>query len=144
LRREWWRSRLAEPRTTGAALRALGHEVRLIPAACVKPLVKRNKTDARDAPAICVAARRADMRAVAIKSEEQQASRALEQSRELLVKQRTQPMNSLRAMRAEFGIVDRTKAVGDGRQFACGRAFTSWMGMTPRENSSAGKRRTEG
>lgn len=89
----------------GRTLRALGHDVRLIPAAYVKPFVKRNKTDARDAAAICVAARRADMRPVAIKSEEQQASRALERSRELLVKQRTQLMNSLRAMLAEFGVV---------------------------------------
>jgi transposase len=89
----------------GRTLRALGHEARLIPAAYVKPFVKRNKTDARDAAAICVAARRPDMRPVAIKSEEQQASRALERSRELLVKQRTQLMNCVRAMMAEFGIV---------------------------------------
>jgi transposase len=81
----------------GRALRALGHEVRLIPAAYVKPFVKRNKTDARDAAAICVAAGRPDMRPVAVKSEEQQASRALERSRELLIKQRTQLMNSIRA-----------------------------------------------
>ena len=46
----------------GRTLRALGHDVRLIPAAYVKPFVKRNKTDARDAAAICVAARRPDMR----------------------------------------------------------------------------------
>jgi len=89
----------------GRTLRAFGHEVRLIPAAYVKPFVKRNKTDARDAAAICVAARRPDMRPVAIKSEAQQASRALERSRELLIKQRTQLMNSLRAMLAEFGVV---------------------------------------
>src|SRR6202044_1208730 len=98
----------------GRALRAMGHEVRLIPAAYVKPFVKRNKTDARDAAAICVAAGRPDMRPVAIKSEEQQASRALERSRELLIKQRTQLMNSLRAMLAEFGIV----AAQGGRGFA--------------------------
>jgi transposase len=204
----------------GRTLRALGHEVRLIPAAYVKPFVKRNKTDARDAAAICVAARRPDMRPVAIKSEEQQASRALERSRELLIKQRTQLMNSLRAMLAEFGVVaaqgyrgfaeltarltsddpglpdtlvsalrlaaaqldnltpaieaieDKIKsvvkadpdmrrlsaipgvgfitahavvaAIGEGRQFACARDFAAWAGMTPREDSSAGKRRTKG
>src|ERR1700734_1689527 len=89
----------------GRTLRTLGHDVRLIPAAYVKPFVKRNKTDARDAAAICVAAGRPDMRPVAIKSEEQQASRALERSRELLIKQRTQLANSLRAMLAEFGVV---------------------------------------
>jgi transposase len=204
----------------GRTLRALGHEVRLIPAAYVKPFVKRNKTDARDAAAICVAARRPDMRPVAIKSEEQQASRALERSRELLIKQRTQLMNGLRAMLAEFGVVaaqgyrgfaeltarltsddpglpdalvsalrlaaaqrdnltpaieaieDKIKsvvkadpdmrrlsaipgvgfitahavvaAIGEGRQFACARDFAAWAGMTPREDSSAGKRRTKG
>jgi len=203
----------------GRTLRAMGHEVRLIPAAYVKPFVRRNKTDARDAAAICVAARRPDMRPVAIKSEEQQASRALERSRELLIKQRTQLMNSLRAMLAEFGIVaaqgargfaelrarlasgdglpktlvtalrlvaaqldgltpaiesmeDKIKtivradptmrrlsripgvgfitahavvaAIGDGRQFVSSRCFAAWGGMTPRETSSAGKRRTKG
>ena len=60
----------------------MGHEVRLIPAAYVKPFVKRNKTDARDAAATCVAVRRPDMRPVSIKSKEQQASRALERSRD--------------------------------------------------------------
>jgi transposase len=89
----------------GRALRAFGHEVRLIPAAYVKPFVKRNKTDARDAAAICVAAGRPDIRPVPVKSEAQQASRALERSGELLIKQRTQLMNSLRAMLAEFGVV---------------------------------------
>jgi transposase len=204
----------------GRTLQAMGHEVRLIPAAYVKPFVKRNKTDARDAAAICVAARRPDMREVAIKSEEQQASRALERSRELMVKQRTQAMNSLRAMLAEFGVVaaqgargfaelrerltsddpglpqtligalrlvlaqldsltpaiaaleDRIKAIvkadpdmrrlaripsvgfltahavvaaiGDGRRFRSARDFTAWGGMTPRETSSAGKRRIRG
>ena len=204
----------------GRTLRALGHDLRLIPAAYVRPFVKRNKTDARDAAAICVAARRPDMREVAIKSEEQQASRALERSRDLLVKQRTQAMNSLRAMLAEFGVVaaqgargfaklrerltsddpglpqtligalrlvlaqldsltpaiaaleDKIKAIvkadpdmrrlarvpsvgfltahavvaaiGDGRRFKSGRDFTAWGGMTPRETSSAGKRRIRG
>jgi transposase len=71
----------------GRTLRAQGHQVRLIPAAYVKPFVRRNKTDARDAAAICVALGRPDMRFVPIKSIEQQAARGLERSRELLVKQ---------------------------------------------------------
>ena len=203
----------------GRTLRDLGHEVRLIPAAYVKPFVKRNKTDARDAAAICVAARRPDMRPVTIKSEQQQALRALERGRDLLVKQRTQLMNSVRAMLAEFGVVaaqgyrgfaelaarlasgdglpetlvtvlrtmvaqldpltaaiamldgqikavakaDATMrrlsaipgvgpltahaivaAVGDGRQFGSARDFAAWAGTTPREASSAGKRKTTG
>jgi len=86
-------------------LRDLGHDVRLIPAAYVKPFVKRNKTDARDAAAICAALGRPDMRFVAIKSVEQQAARAVERSRDLLVKQHTQLMNSVRSQLAELGII---------------------------------------
>lgn len=86
-------------------LRAQGHQVRLIPAAYVKPFVRRNKTDARDAAAICVALDRPDIRAVPIKSLEQQAARGLERSRELLVKQHTQLMNSVRSQLAEFGVI---------------------------------------
>lgn len=86
-------------------LRGLGHEVHLIPAGYVKPFVKRNKNDARDAAAICAALGRPDMRFVSIKSEEQQASRGLERSRMLLVKQRTQLMNSVRSQLAEFGVI---------------------------------------
>ena len=71
----------------------------------MKPFVRRNKTDARDAAAICAALRRPDMRFVAIKSVEQQASRGLERSRELLVKQHTQLMNCVRSQLAELGIV---------------------------------------
>lgn len=89
----------------GRELSALGHEVRLIPAAYVKPFVRRNKTDARDAAAICTALGRPDMRFVAIKSEAQQAARGLERSRDLLVRQHTQLMNSMRSQLAEFGIV---------------------------------------
>lgn len=89
----------------GRRLEALGHEVRLIPAAYVRPFVRRNKTDARDAAAICAALKHPDMRFVAIKSAEQQAARALERSRELLVKQHTQLCNSLRSQLAEHGIV---------------------------------------
>lgn len=86
-------------------LRDLGHDVRLIPAAYVKPFVKRNKTDARDAAAICAALGRPDMRFVAIKSVEQQAARGVERARDLLVKQHTQLMNSVRSQLAELGII---------------------------------------
>jgi transposase len=98
----------------GRTLRALGHDVRLIPAAYVKPFVKRNKTDARDAAAICAALGRPDMRFVAIKSIERQAARGVERARELLVKQRTQLMNCLRSQLAEFGLI----AAPGGRGFA--------------------------
>jgi transposase len=86
-------------------LGSLGHEVRLMPAAYVKPFVKRNKTDARDAAAICEAVQRPTMRFVAVKSVEQQCERALHRARDLLVRQRTQLMNATRAMLAEMGIV---------------------------------------
>ena len=204
----------------GRTLRALGHEVRLIPAGYVKPFVRRNKTDARDAAAICVAARQSDIRPVAVKSEEQQALRGVERSRDLLVKQRTQLTNHLRAMMAEFGVIAAqgvkglaalvgrlsssdpgvpdilveplralarqiealsreidaleerivaearsnpqmrrlstvpgvgyltahaiVAAIGDGRQFPSARGFAAWAGLTPREESSAGKRRHKG
>jgi transposase len=87
----------------GRELRALGHDVRLIPAAYVKPFVRRNKNDARDAAAICTAVGRPDMRFVAIKNVESQASRGLERSRELLVRQHTQLINSVRSQLAELG-----------------------------------------
>ena len=86
-------------------LAAQGHEVRLMPPAYVKPYVKRNKTDARDAEAICEAVRRPTMRFVGIKSVAQQCDRALHRARDLLIRQRTQIMNALRAMLAEMGIV---------------------------------------
>lgn len=76
-----------------------------MPPAYVKPYVKRNKSDAIDAAACCEAVGRPDMRFVAIKTEEQQGSLSLHRSRELLMSQRTQLANALRALLAEFGIV---------------------------------------
>jgi transposase len=83
----------------------LGHEVKLMPAIYVKPYVKRGKTDAGDAEAICEAVTRPTMRFVAIKSPEQQSVLALHRTRALLVRQRTQLVNMIRAQLAEFGIV---------------------------------------
>jgi len=85
-------------------LTKLGHEVRLMPPAYVKPYVKRGKTDANDAEAICEAVTRPTMRFVAAKSEQQQAALALHRTRDLLVRQRTQLVNMIRALLAEFGI----------------------------------------
>jgi transposase len=82
----------------------LGHEVRLMPPAYVKPYVKRGKTDANDAEAICEAVTRPTMRFVPVKSPEQQAALALHRTRDLLVKQRTQLVNMIRGLLAEFGI----------------------------------------
>lgn len=85
-------------------LAGLGHEVKLMPPAYVKPYVKRGKTDANDAEAICEAVTRPTMRFVAIKSPEQQAALSLHRSRNLLVKQRTQLVNMVRGLLAEFGV----------------------------------------
>ena len=86
-------------------MRAFGHEVRLIPAAYVKPYVKRGKTDAADAEAICEAVTRPTMRFVPVKTAEQQAVLMLHRTRDLLVRQRTALVNALRGHLAEFGIV---------------------------------------
>ncbi|KKB07144.1 transposase [Devosia geojensis] len=82
----------------------LGHVVRLMPPAYVKPYVKRGKTDAADAEAICEAVTRPTMRFVPVKSAEQQAALALHRTRDLLVRQRTQLVNMIRGLLAEFGI----------------------------------------
>ena len=79
----------------------LGHDVRLMPPAYVKPYVKRGKTDASDAEAICEAVTRSTMRYVAIKSPEQQAALALHRTRDLFVKPRTQLVNMIRGLLAE-------------------------------------------
>ena len=91
---------------------ALGHEVRLMPPAYVKPYVKRGKTDAADAEAICEAVTRPTMRFVAVKSVEQQAVLMLHKSRDLMVRQRTMLINALRGHLAEYGIVTGIGAGG--------------------------------
>lgn len=82
-----------------------GHTVKLIPPAYVKPFVKRQKNDAADAEAICEASQRPTMRFVAVKSEDAQASTVVFRARDLLVRQRTQIINSLRGHLAEYGFV---------------------------------------
>jgi transposase len=86
-------------------LTKLGHEVRLMPAKDVKAYVKRNKNDAADAEAICEAVRRPTMRFVQVKSAEQQGRLMQHRTRDLLLRQRTQVINALRAHLAELGIV---------------------------------------
>ena len=83
----------------------LGHTVRLIPPQYVKPYVKRNKTDAADAEAICEAVGRPNMRFVPIKTLAQQGILALHRVRALLVRQRTAAVNAARGLLGEFGIV---------------------------------------
>src|ERR1700688_989736 len=86
-------------------LKALGHTVRLMPPAYVKPYVKRQKNDAADAEAICEAVTRANMRFVATKTPEQQSCLTLHRTRHLFIRQQTSVINVIRAHLAEFGIV---------------------------------------
>jgi transposase len=80
----------------------LGHDVKLIPPIYVKPYVKRGKSDAADAEAICEAVTRPTMRFVEIKTPDQQAILSLHRTRDLVVRQCTQTFNMLRAQLAEF------------------------------------------
>ena len=89
-------------------LTRLGHEVRLMPPSYVKPYVKRGKTDAADAEAICEAVVRPTMRFVPVKSAERQAALLDHKARDFLVRQRTQTVNAIRAHLGEFGIVTAT------------------------------------
>ena len=93
-------------------LTKLGHTVRLMPASYVKAYVRRQKNDAADAAAICEAVKRPSMRFVPVKTAEQQAALMLHRSRDLLVRQRTQLINALRAHLAEIGLVAATGVDG--------------------------------
>src|ERR1700748_2271443 len=86
-------------------LQALGHTVRLMPPAYVKPYVKRQKNDATDAEAICEAVQRPNMRFVPTKTVEQQSCLMLHRARHLFIRQQTAVINSIRAYLAEFGVV---------------------------------------
>jgi len=86
-------------------IRACGHDVRIIPPIYVKAYVKRSKTDAADAEAICEAVTRPTMRFVPIKTPEQQAAGMVLKTRDLLVRQRSQTANAFRAHMSELGVV---------------------------------------
>ena len=86
-------------------LQVLGHTVRLMPPAYVRPYLKRQKNDATDAEAICEAVARANMRFVPTKTPEQQSGLVLHRTRHLFMRQQTAVINAIRAHLAEFGIV---------------------------------------
>jgi transposase len=98
----------------GRELSKLGHEVQLMPASYVKAYIRRNKNDARDAEGCCEAVSRPTMRFVPIKTEAQQAQRALHRARDLLVRQRTQAGNAIRAMLYEMGLIGAKGRLGIG------------------------------
>ena len=199
-------------------LQALGHTVRLMPPAYVKPYVKRQKNDMADAEAICEAVTRANMRFVPTKTPEQQSGLMLHRTRHLFIRQQTSVINAIRAHLAEFGVTapvgrngveqllgiaadasdkrlpdiaracvaalgnqlrmlkaqilefDRmirawhrsseasrrlddipgvgpalatalVASVADPKAFRSGRDFSAWIGLVPKQNSSAGKDR---
>src|SRR5438105_1287294 len=142
-----------------------GHQVRLMPPAYVKPYLKRNKNDGRDAEAICEAVSRPTMRFVAVKSIEQQATLAVHTTRALLVRAK-----HWQALDADERVIERqiTKAaradgearrlmqvpcvgpiiastvlakVPDARVFRSGRNFAAWIGLTGRDHGTGGKHR---
>ena len=89
----------------GRQFLALGHEVKLVPPAHVKPYVRRNKNDAADAAAICEAAGRPGQRFVVVRAIDNQAELMRHRARELLAGQRTSLINALRGHLAEVGVV---------------------------------------
>ncbi len=103
----------------------LGHDVRLIPPA----YVRQNKNDPADAAAICEAVSRPSMRFVTVKTEVQQAAAGIHKVREMLIKQRTMLINTLRGLMAEFGIV-----VAEGTS-------ASWWRSWPIRRTSASRHR---
>jgi transposase len=100
------------PQSLAREVSKLGHTVRLMPPSYVKGYVKRSKNEAADAAAICEAVTRPSMRFVRIKSADQQGLLMLHRTRDLLIRQRTQLINALRAHLAEFGLVAATGREG--------------------------------
>src|SRR3954451_6445713 len=105
----------------GRALREQGHEVRLIPAQFVRPFVKSNKNDYRDAEAIAEAVERENMRFVPIKTEDQLDLQALHRVRDRLVARRTRVIN-----RFELSCWSGESVFAKGQPACGGRCRRSW------------------
>jgi transposase len=93
----------------------LGHRVRLMPPAYVKPYVKTQKNDEADAEAICEAVTRPNMRFAEVKTVEQQSVLVLHRTRTMLITHRTRTGNTIRAHLAEFGITESIGRIGLSR-----------------------------
>ncbi|WP_246103746.1 IS110 family transposase [Yersinia kristensenii] len=89
----------------GRTFSSMGYSVRLIPAQHVKAFVRSQKNDANDALAICETACRPGIHFVSVKSTEQQDIKALRNTRQLMVEQRTALANQLRSLLAEYGLI---------------------------------------
>lgn len=85
-------------------LKALGHEVRIVPAKFVKPYIKSNKNDLIDAEAIAEAVTRPTMRFVETKTPEQVDTQALHRIREQFISRRTKMICQMRAFCLEYGV----------------------------------------
>ncbi len=122
-------------------LQALGHTVRLMPPAYVKPYVKRQKNDMADAEAICEAVTRANMRFVPTKTPEQQSAAVLHRMRHLLIRRQTSVINAIRAHLAEFDVTAPVGRKGlEARQIFC-LMVAPISGARPIFTDRAGKRR---
>ena len=131
----------------GRVLREQGHEVRLIPAQFMRPFVKSNKNDYRDAEFIAEAEERENMRFVPIKTEDQLDVQALHRVRERLVSRRTSVINQIRAFLLERGISFRkgqaslVSAIGNGAAFTKDEGFPPGCGWCQGRWSTGGKTR---
>lgn len=89
----------------GRTFASMGYCIRLIPAQHVKAFVRSQKNDVNDALAICETALRSGIHFVSVKTTEQQDIKALRNTRQLMVEQRTALANQLRSLLAEYGEV---------------------------------------
>ena len=127
----------------GRVARAQGHEVRLVPAAYVRPLVKRQKNDRADAETIAEAAMRPTMRFVAVKSAETQGRAVAFRTYQCLVRQRTQLINALRGHLAEWGSAPSPRAPSrplcptSARSTAAATSRPGWASCRGRDRPAA-------
>lgn len=139
----------------GRALEAQGHTVRLMSPVYVRPYVKAQKNDDRDAEAIAEAATRPTMRFVTLKSEAQLDLQTLHRVRDQLVRDRTSLMNQVRSLLLERGhvvpqgrsrLAIRLQALleDDAGAFACGHDLAAWLGLVPRQVTTGGRPRLFG
>ena len=107
-----------------------GHDVKLMAPQFVKPYVKSNKNDTRDAEGISEAVTRPTMRFVPTKELDQQDIQALHRVRERLMKARTALVNEVHGLLREYGIVVH-KGVAKFRQAVVGKLESEQAKLTP-------------